>query len=107
MNTKHTFRVLVYFDKTTLNYVAQGLEHDIFAQGTDLDMLFNRFSATVKAILQYENQFECDPLSTIPQAPQIFFQRWDKNSYPFKRKKSVISKIQSSEVFDFQPALCA
>jgi hypothetical protein len=63
-------------------WIAQGLEHDICAQGKDLDEVLLRFRRTV----HIENEENDGSLSHIGEAPRHFFKMWERSGkyYPEK-----------------------
>ena len=55
-------------------FVAQCLEKDICVQGDDLQMLFKRLTGTI--------YLETPHMGNIPQAPEEFFDMWEKGAAP-------------------------
>lgn len=61
------------------SWIAQGLEHDICAQGGDVNALVDRVSETVKAEIDYAREHG-RTLADIPPAPAHFFQMWNERT---------------------------
>lgn len=73
-------RVIVYRDGDM--FVAQGLEHDVAAQGMDPTAALDRLDATIEAELAMRGE---EGLSKIGPAPVYHQQLWDKRSLSIER----------------------
>jgi hypothetical protein len=93
-------RVIVFQDGDL--WVAQGLEHDIGAQAADLDTLYQRFVATLRAEVQMSIESGDEPLAGIAAAPRRFHQMWDQRSREFRP-----SRPPAIADISFDMALCA
>jgi hypothetical protein len=81
-------------------WIAQALEHDICAQGSDLDVVKERFVATMEAELDHAREQGKASLDHIPQAPDHFFQMW-------KERSSFSEKLEGNDDGQVELALCA
>lgn len=72
------FRVVVYQEGES--WIAQMLEHDICAQGPDLDTVRRRFIHTVNAEILESTKSGKKPLEGIDPAPQRFEEFWQRRS---------------------------
>jgi hypothetical protein len=92
-----TLRVVIFQEGDI--WIAQGLEHDICAQGSDLDALRGRFVATLQAEIDHAREQGKRSLKDIGPAPEHFFQMWEERS-------SFSSKLGNSDG-QVELALCA
>jgi hypothetical protein len=81
-------------------WIAQGLEHDICAQGSDLSVLRERFVATLEAELDHAREQGKQTLEHIGPAPDHFFQMW-------KERSSFSEKLGGNDDGQVELALCA
>ena len=73
-----TLRVVVFKEGDI--WIAQALEHDICAQGADLDAVTERLQEAVAAEIGLAIANGEDPLADIQPAPSNFFRMWDERS---------------------------
>jgi hypothetical protein len=80
--TKHSdtinLRVIMFKDET--QWVAQCLEHDIGAQGPDVDTLMSRLEVVLKAECKASLEKGEKPFSRIEPAPARFEQMWERRA---------------------------
>jgi hypothetical protein len=57
-------------------WIAQALEHDVAAYGRDMEHAKLAFERTISGYIQLGKQSESDPLASLPQAPDEFWERW-------------------------------
>jgi len=69
-------RVLV--TKQGEQWLAQGLDHDLAAQGSSDQLAIRSFIRILRARLRLDYQNGRTPLQGIPQAPEHFFQEWER-----------------------------
>lgn len=71
-------RVIAFKDGDT--WVAQCLEYDIGAQGTDLDDVYGRLMVAIQIDRETSIAIHGKPFAGIEKAPQFFFDRWEQRS---------------------------
>jgi hypothetical protein len=59
-------------------WIAQGLEHDIVAQGRSIEQAKHAFEATLWGRLQLATQHDLSALASVPPAPAMFWEIWDR-----------------------------
>lgn len=57
-------------------WIAQALEHDIAAYGPDMNLAKVAFERTVSGYIRLAQQQNCEPFAALPQAPDVFWERW-------------------------------
>ena len=93
-------RVIVFKDGEI--WSAQCLEHDIGAQAPNLDELQERLTLTINIDLETSIDKHGVPFGGIDQAPQHFFDMWEKRSGDYKPARSSADKRINVDM-----ALCA
>jgi len=78
-------RVIIFRDDDG-PWIAQGLEHDICAQGESLTEVMTVFEKTLEATCQSASKKD-DPLAKIPPAPEHFFTMFKQASLSLKNQK--------------------
>ena len=80
MDTPGELRVIVYQEKTKQYdiWVAQCLEFDIAAHGEKPDAALYEFERLFIGHLAAARDSKIDPLTSIPKAPEFFFNLWEK-----------------------------
>lgn len=76
--SENAVRVVIF--KEADQWIAQMLEHDICAQGPDLDTVRERFLATLRAEVAESERNGHAPLENIGPAPALFEQKWNQRS---------------------------
>jgi hypothetical protein len=71
-----SIRVIAYRDGDS--WVAQCLEYDISAQGSDFDTAMQRLEIVVNAQCEYSQREFGQAFARIDPAPQAFMARWDQ-----------------------------
>lgn len=71
-----SIRVIAYRDGDS--WVAQCLEYDISAQGSDFDTAMQRLEIVVNAQCEYTQREYGQAFARIDPAPQAFTARWDR-----------------------------
>jgi hypothetical protein len=94
---KESLRVVVFQEGDA--WIAQGLEHDIAAQGSDLEAVRERFVATFAAEQRQAREQGKQTLDIAP-APEHFFQMWEERS-------SFSAKLDGGNDSQVELALCA
>ncbi|HTY11807.1 MAG TPA: hypothetical protein VMF88_12135 [Bacteroidota bacterium] len=67
--------VLLFQDKGTGNWIAQCLEHNIAAQGKNIQKAVEAFTKTFVGQVVLDVKYDRKPLEGIPKAPAMY---WDK-----------------------------
>jgi hypothetical protein len=75
-------------------WVAQCLEYDIGAQGTDLDDVFGRLLIAVQIDRETSVSIHGAPFAGINKAPQYFFDKWDQSSKQLAPTVKIIDHTQ-------------
>ena len=73
-----TLRVVVFAEDG--QWIARALEHDICAQGPDLDTVQERLLDTIDAERSMAVEAGTDPFSDIAPAPEHYFRMWEERS---------------------------
>lgn len=78
MSNRHFFISVLFFPAPDLpdTWIAQGLEHDIAAQGATIEQAKYAFEATIWGYLKYGRGKH--PLKQLRPAPDIFWQIWEQ-----------------------------
>ena len=74
MDESRLFRVVVF--RGNHHWVAQCLEVNLAAQGSDFDELAERFANTIKAHIELSREKGVEPFSRLPQAPDKYWKMW-------------------------------
>lgn len=93
-------RVVVFAEGD--QWVAQGLEHDICAQGSDLDTVQERFLDTLDVERSMAVEAGESPFTNIGPAPEHFFRMWEERS-----KFSSPASLEGNNDGQVELALCA
>lgn len=78
MSEEHALRVVVFREEG--QWVAQGVELDVAAQGQTLDDLFSRFELTLRLDLDECVKRGVDPIEQIGPAPAYYGEMWERRS---------------------------
>ena len=73
-----TVSVLLLKEQET--WVAQCLEHDVAAQGDSIDEALDNFGAVFTGHVMLDVREGREPLTDIPQAPKVYWDRYNKGS---------------------------
>src|SRR5262245_3769969 len=74
----HIVLSVLFFKEPSGIWVAQALEHDIAAQGGDLDEAKIAFERTVTGYLRLDAKAKREPLSSLKPAPQPYWAVWER-----------------------------
>lgn len=93
-----TIHVLMIRDDRA--WVAQGLQHDIAAQGDTIEEALERFKRVLASEARFDLRNGQEPLAEVPPAPQSLWDIW-ATSEPLKRD---LGPVQMSSPNDMPPA---
>lgn len=68
-------------------WIAQALEYDIAAQARTAELARQEFIRVLRARIEISQKMGIQPLSDLPQAPQLFFEMFDQLSRDSRQRK--------------------